>query len=133
MCNIATYYWYHPYIGNYKSISERKDLSKIRLSERNKIIKNAGWHLSYFGDTKFIQNKLESFAHQEFNNSYFKDSSLIENSIQNNTLFWCNEKCKYVDIVNNDNLPARYEEFLSKFLPETKSQLILPKNSFIEL
>jgi beta-1,4-mannosyl-glycoprotein beta-1,4-N-acetylglucosaminyltransferase len=118
LCNIAQNYWYHSYIGNYKSISMKKDLSKIRLSERNKIIKNGGWHLSYFGDTQFIVNKLESFGHQEFNNSKYKDISLIEKSIQNNTLFWCNEKCKYVDVLYNDNLPERYQEFLSKFLPK---------------
>jgi len=27
----------------------------------------AGWHLSYFGDEAFVRNKLEQFAHQEFN------------------------------------------------------------------
>lgn len=132
LCNIAKNYWYHPYIGNYKSISMKKDLSKIRLSERNKIIKNGGWHLSYFGDTKFIVNKLESFAHQEFNNSNYKDISLIENSIQNNTLFWCNEKCKYVEIQYNDNLPERYQEFLSKFIPKN-CQNAKASQKFIEL
>ncbi|HVC10354.1 MAG TPA: hypothetical protein VNE59_01840 [Burkholderiales bacterium] len=28
---------------------------------------NAGWHLSYFGGTEKVRNKIESMAHQEFN------------------------------------------------------------------
>ena len=30
-------------------------------------IMNGGWHLSYFGDIKFIQNKINNFSHQEIN------------------------------------------------------------------
>jgi beta-1,4-mannosyl-glycoprotein beta-1,4-N-acetylglucosaminyltransferase len=38
-------------------------------SNRNRlpVIQNGGWHLSYWGDVEHIQQKLASFAHQEFN------------------------------------------------------------------
>jgi len=37
-----------------------------------------GWHLSYFGDINFIKNKINNFAHQEFNNNNFTDIKKIE-------------------------------------------------------
>ena len=47
-------------------------------------IKNAGWHLSYFGNVKHIIDKIENFAHQEFNNDYFKNPEHIKRQIENN-------------------------------------------------
>jgi beta-1,4-mannosyl-glycoprotein beta-1,4-N-acetylglucosaminyltransferase len=46
-------------------------------------IQDAGWHFSYFGNTQQIQNKLESFAHQEYNKSQYKSEENILTSIQN--------------------------------------------------
>jgi len=43
----------------------------------------AGWHLSYFGGLENIKRKLESFAHQEFNNSTFKSNDHIERCLEN--------------------------------------------------
>lgn len=42
-------------------------------------IKDAAWHFSYFGGAEQIKNKLESFAHQEYNNkNYNNDERLME-------------------------------------------------------
>ena len=35
------------------------------------LLKNAGWHFSWFGDSEFCKNKIRNFAHQELNNEYF--------------------------------------------------------------
>lgn len=43
------------------------------------IIEDGGWHFSYFGDPQKIRNKLQSFAHQEFN----KDAIINDNNIIN--------------------------------------------------
>ena len=40
---------------------------KNKITDNDLIIINGGWHLSYFGDTKFIQNKIDNFSHQEIN------------------------------------------------------------------
>jgi beta-1,4-mannosyl-glycoprotein beta-1,4-N-acetylglucosaminyltransferase len=40
-------------------------------------IEKGGWHLSYFGDEKFIENKIQSFSHQEFNDEKFTSQELI--------------------------------------------------------
>jgi beta-1,4-mannosyl-glycoprotein beta-1,4-N-acetylglucosaminyltransferase len=112
---VAKTKWYHTFVSDYKSIQKYIDLSTLRLSDSNKFILNGGWHLSYFGDSQFIKNKLESFAHQEFNNKYYNNDYLIENSMKNGIQFWCNEKLNYVEIEANDDLPDRYKELLSKF------------------
>lgn len=56
----------------------------IRLSRMNmtKII-NGGWHLTYFGTAETIKSKIESFAHQEFNQDQFKNINYIKNKIEN--------------------------------------------------
>ena len=39
----------------------------IRMTFTLDKIDRGGWHLSYFGNEAFVKNKLEQFAHQEFN------------------------------------------------------------------
>jgi len=47
-----------------------------------RFLPHAGWHLSYFGNADFIANKIDSFAHQEFNTDTIKDRSRIEECIR---------------------------------------------------
>jgi beta-1,4-mannosyl-glycoprotein beta-1,4-N-acetylglucosaminyltransferase len=47
------------------------------------VIKNGGWHLSYFGDPEFIANKIQNFTHQEYNDPEFTDTDKIVERIQN--------------------------------------------------
>ncbi len=46
-------------------------------------IKNAGWHLSYFGDPSYIREKIESFSHQEYNTSEFTNEQHIRACLDN--------------------------------------------------
>jgi len=46
------------------------------------VIPEAGWHWTYLGDTDFIRNKIESFAHSEFNNDSVKDR--LQYNLENN-------------------------------------------------
>jgi len=80
------------------------------------IIKNAGWHLSYFGNEKFIKNKLENFSHQEFNKIEFTDEKLIKERINNgNDLFDRPTSIINIPIEDNDNLPPEYDIYLTNF------------------
>lgn len=45
-------------------------------------VNGGGWHLSYFGDTDFIMNKIASFAHQEFNNENIRNAGHIERCVR---------------------------------------------------
>jgi beta-1,4-mannosyl-glycoprotein beta-1,4-N-acetylglucosaminyltransferase len=96
-------------------------LTRVHLCENMQLLEDrrGGWHLSYFGDAKHIQNKLMNFAHQEFNFEEFTSIENIENGIKNkvdimrrdNQVGW-----KVIPISENTYLPPMYETFLSKFL-----------------
>jgi len=53
----------------FKSLRDnfKGNLSLLRVSGAEKAILEAGWHLSYMGGYDRVKQKLESFAHQEFN------------------------------------------------------------------
>ena len=51
--------------------------NELRLKHSSKIL-SGGWHLSYFGDKYFIQNKIQNFSHQELNNNEYTDLEKIE-------------------------------------------------------
>ena len=91
----------------------------IRMSNYP-IIVGAGWHLSYFGNEKFIKNKLENFSHQEYNKTEFTDEKQIESRIKNKTdLFGRNgTNITNIPIRENTNLPCQYEKYLTRFIIE---------------
>ena len=67
-------------------LCQMKCVEEIRRT-RQKVTNKAhcGWHLSYFGDAKYIKNKINSFAHQEINTPGY--ISKIENSLNSNVDF----------------------------------------------
>ena len=78
---------------------------------------NGGWHLSYFGDKYFIQNKIQNFSHQEFNVFNITDLSNIDERIKNNSDLFGREYVKFSKIETKDNnyLPLYYETYLKNF------------------
>jgi len=109
--------WYFSKIISYKMYKELGlSCEQIRQNMSFKIIKNAGWHLSYFGDGKFIKNKLENFSHQEYNKIEFTDEKQIETRIKNGKdLFDRPTNIIHINIEYNDNLPPDYDIYLKKF------------------
>ena len=110
--------WYHTKMINYdKFIELNISCSDIRMRNNIPIITNGGWHLSYFGNSQFIQNKLQQFAHQEFNSDKFTNLEIIQKKIDDCTdLFgrpW--ENIEKISIKDNLYLPPEYEKYLSKF------------------
>jgi beta-1,4-mannosyl-glycoprotein beta-1,4-N-acetylglucosaminyltransferase len=81
------------------------------------LIKQAGWHLSYFGDTEFIKNKLINFSHQEYNNEQYTNVNKIQQNIDNCTdLFHrTGNDMDYIEIENNNYLPPMYNIYLQNF------------------
>ena len=74
-------------ITSYKWLRENNlSLTGLRyhpLSEDDKIA-DGGWHFSWMGGNTAIVDKLESWAHQEFNKPEFKDLTRISVNINNN-------------------------------------------------
>tara|TARA_B110000977_G_C11045009_1_gene480213 strand:+ start:95 stop:1927 length:1833 start_codon:yes stop_codon:yes gene_type:complete len=108
--------WYHTKILTFEKYNELNiGCDKIRFYKCH-IIKNAGWHLSYFGNEKFIKNKLENFSHQEFNKVEFTDEKLIKERINNGKdLFDRPIRIINIQIEDNDNLPPAYDIYLKPF------------------
>ena len=60
--------WIHPYFAKIGYlIKYNYKLSKIRTSAHLSVIRDSGWHFSCLGGAKRVSDKLNSFAHQEFN------------------------------------------------------------------
>lgn len=65
--------------GKLKSIS----LNALRQNKHTtKDIPNGGWHFSFMGGEEMIIEKIESYAHQEYNNPRYKDS--VKDNMSNN-------------------------------------------------
>jgi hypothetical protein len=108
--------WHHAKILTFKKYNEVNiGCDKIRFYNCP-IIKNAGWHLSYFGNEKFIKNKLENFTHQEYNKVKFTDEKRIEQRIKNGKdLFDRPNIIINIPITDNNNLPPDYDVYLTNF------------------
>ena len=112
--------WYLSKILSYKKY---KDLNISFENIRQyicPIIQNGGWHLSYFGDSLFIKNKIETFSHQELNNSNFTDIQKIEERVKNfkdlYDRYYENFSIKKIAINENNYLPFEYEKYLNQFI-----------------
>ena len=92
-----------------RSLKVRKKYSYLRIDKlfaKNyinsfKIIENGGWHFGWIRNINQIINKVESFAHTEFNNDKFKDFDFINECIQRKVNFMDkNEKLKQIELIN---------------------------------
>jgi beta-1,4-mannosyl-glycoprotein beta-1,4-N-acetylglucosaminyltransferase len=104
--------WNKCKILSYSKYKEYDNCEEIRMSN-NIIIKKGGWHLSYFGDSKFISNKITNFSHQEFNNETYNNIDLIENNINTFTDVFGRPGEKIQQIFTQDNcyLPPEYQTY----------------------
>lgn len=102
--------------GLYQTVCENKP-QKVRENNTNSWIENAGWHLSYFGDTQFIQNKLNAFSHQEFNNSNYNTEDKISQRVSSGIDLFGRGYVRFKTLTEDSELlPPMYKEYLSKFL-----------------
>ena len=108
--------WNHCKIISYKKYKELKLLcNEIRMLSCP-IIQNGGWHLSYFGDSTFIANKISNFSHQEYNSDHFTDLSKIEERVHNSRdVYDRTIQIECVAISDNKYLPIEYNKYLLKF------------------
>ncbi len=103
-------------IISYKKYNELNiSCDNIRKTNCSKIL-NGGWHLSYFGDKYFIQNKINNFSHQELNKCEYTDLDKIEKRIQNNKdLYNRPDAIDIIKIEDNTYLPIDYSKYLNKY------------------
>ena len=113
--------WCHAKIVPYHELRDKYNLQMSFL--RNFVvlesIKNAGWHLSYFGDVDYIYQKLQAFAHVELK---AKSKVEIANAILKGETFWQldGHSRSLNRIISNVNIPnvaitnkEKYKEFFA--------------------
>tara|TARA_B110000211_G_scaffold11520_1_gene12121 strand:- start:5080 stop:5964 length:885 start_codon:yes stop_codon:yes gene_type:complete len=105
-------------VFHYQSMfSEMLSMTNIRHAEWFAILEG-GWHLSFFMTPEKIIEKLESYAHQEFNTDEIKDPEKIRRLItEGKDLFPEREESNYfyqLPVKDNDYLPKKYKFWLEK-------------------
>ena len=85
---------------------ERMFLTEMRLINYAGVshLEKGGWHLSNFGNDRFVKNKFENYVHREYSSSNFDFETEI--SKQNNI----------ISIKANDYLPYKFEKYLSNYI-----------------
>lgn len=80
-------------------------------------VPKGGWHLSYFGDKHYIQNKIKNFSHQELNHSHYTDLDKIEARMQLSKDLYDRHhtNMRYIKIQDNPYLPKDYAIYLKNF------------------
>ena len=74
--------WSGPKLCTYELI-KNISLNSLRQNKHtNNIISNGGWHFSFMGGETKVIEKIEAYAHQEFNTSFYKEN--VKNNILNN-------------------------------------------------
>jgi beta-1,4-mannosyl-glycoprotein beta-1,4-N-acetylglucosaminyltransferase len=110
--------WVYPKILSYDIYKTyHGDCESIRKTQCY-TIKNGGWHLSYFGDVYFIQNKLKSFSHQEYNtDEYTNTDKIVKRMSMSRDLFDRNDhhQLARISISMNPYLPYQYDQYLQKY------------------
>jgi len=98
--------WYAPCL--IKARIAKHDSCRHKMGH---VIPNAGWHLSYFGNSEFIKNKLAHFGHQEYNKPEYTDLQRIQHAIENGVdLFGRPDvQIQRIQIRDNERLPPRLD------------------------
>ena len=109
---------YETYVNKFNStpqevrvVLDYREILKFRFN-RN-IIKNGGWHFSYFGGVEKIINKIENLVHTENDLDEFKNPNYLEKAIERNKdIFKSGEKIKKIHNIDKSKLPKGIEHLM---------------------
>ena len=112
--------WYYAIIMSYKKYLElNKSPHKCRHSNDFAIVEKGGWHLSFFGDTSFVQKKIKSYSHQEYNTEPYISSDHIKKCITKGDDLYSRNKAYHsitkVPIKDNKYLPPEHDTQLKRY------------------
>jgi beta-1,4-mannosyl-glycoprotein beta-1,4-N-acetylglucosaminyltransferase len=119
--NLNTIYhgkWHHPKIITFNIFSSLGlECNDIRFHSCP-VIKNGGWHLSYFGDAHFIKNKIQHCLHTELNLEWFANINHINSKMHEGTDLYNRSSVQFnrVSISNNLYLPPLADILLKKYI-----------------
>jgi beta-1,4-mannosyl-glycoprotein beta-1,4-N-acetylglucosaminyltransferase len=113
--NRSTEYWTGTSLMSYKDI-KTDTLDNLRAYDQHRahmlapVYPNAGWHFTNIGGAEFVKRKIQSYAHQEFNNPAMLNT--IEARIANNQ-----------DYLGRDFVLGKDETGLPQYLLENKEEV----------
>lgn len=73
--------WIGTPMFKFKVLKKIKDIYFTRYIKNHVIVPDGGWHFSYMGGVKRIQQKMSSMAHQEYNNDKYNTPEKIKRAI----------------------------------------------------
>lgn len=87
-------------------------------------LNESGWHFTFFGGVDKIQDKLNSFSHQEFNTDQINNKENIENSIKNreDLLQRKHENKKFLPYAFH-NFPPKLFELITEIFPKESYEM----------
>ena len=94
--------WHHVKMARFNTLQSFPLLKYFRHYWKAEIIKNGGWHLTYFGDVNFIKNKMENYAEEHSDQQ--KSIKHISECLNNHIVPFNNEQLVKVNGLNL-NLP----------------------------
>jgi len=112
--------WYYSVMLKYSFyLTSKMTPQECRHAPKFDIFNKGGWHLSYFGDVSFIQKKIKSFSHQQYNTEPYNTSENIKECIKNTSDLF-NRDAKFHSMVKvplneNDYLPPECSTLLKPF------------------
>jgi len=104
--------WTLALAARYSFIRDLKPHPCRKLRRTDFVIENAGWHMSFFGNEKFIINKTKNYAHLETNDTFEDDDIDKVREIVNKGVDFacCNVNIfKHVPRSQNNRLPPRLD------------------------
>jgi len=112
--------WYYSVMMKYSFyLNSQMTPEQCRHAPKFAIFNKGGWHLSYFGDVSFIQKKIKSFSHQQYNTEPYNTAENIKDCMKNSTDLFNRDKKFHsmvrVPLEENDYLPPEYSTLLKKF------------------
>jgi beta-1,4-mannosyl-glycoprotein beta-1,4-N-acetylglucosaminyltransferase len=104
--------WDFARVARYSFVRDTKPHYCRNSSRIDPIIENSGWHLSFFGNEKFIINKTKNYAHREADVIFTEDDEpKVRKMIDNGIFLSANSGCKFVYKPKSTNarLPPRLD------------------------
>jgi len=105
--------WDEPCVARYSFVRDAKPHFCRNSNRKDPILKHAGWHLSFFGNEKFIINKTKNYAHREADVIFEgkDDEAKVRNMIKNGIYMSASSDCKciYKPKSENPRLPPRMD------------------------
>jgi beta-1,4-mannosyl-glycoprotein beta-1,4-N-acetylglucosaminyltransferase len=141
--NISEPYWVNSATRILSFADFKKNNSSAQTARflKGKVVGQGGWHFSYLGGIEAIMNKIKSYSHQEYKESF--DEAVILKRIEKGQYLFPDSNNRYVNFSLDDTYPKyirdnkeKYKHLINKvnyspkdvitlFINEIKSNIII--------